>query len=145
MTGEFKDADVCRLQARTTRFAKHPEIDEAKLDELAEILSAERLEAMLMSYLSHARQQLTQMENLAADMNYAALAAEAHDLKGISGTFGAVRVQYLAEQLERTCQSSDVADAARILAEIRAASHAVSTAIVARQSHGLPAMACSAG
>jgi HPt (histidine-containing phosphotransfer) domain-containing protein len=132
---------VCRPHARIAASQQHSEIDEAKLDELGEILSAERLEAMLTSYLSHARQQLAQMDRLATDPNYVALAAIAHDLKGISGTFGAVRVQYLAEQLEHACRSGDVADVTRILAEIRAASQAASTAIGARMAHSVPAIA----
>jgi len=109
-----------------------PDVDEAKLDALAEILSSARLNAMLASYLSHAEQRLERMDSLVADMNFDALKGEAHDLKGISGTFGAARVQQLAEQLERACQSADDAEAPRLLVEIHAASAVACDIISAR-------------
>ena len=144
MTGELENTDICKPAARTAVVAHNSAIDELKLGELAEILSAERFEAILASYLSHARQQLTQMDVLAADLNYTALATVAHDLKGISGTFGAVRMQHLAEKLERACQLGEAAKVTSILREIRTASQAASIAIGARMGHRIPAMAQTA-
>lgn len=111
---------------------QNPDVDEAKLDALAEILSSSRLNAMLASYLSDVEQRLERLNSLAADLNFSVLAREAHDLKGTSGTFGAFRVQQLAEQLERACQSGDDAEAPRILAAIHAASKAACRVIAAR-------------
>jgi signal transduction histidine kinase/CheY-like chemotaxis protein len=118
--------------AETTASMRTPDVDEAKLDALAEILSSARLNAMLASYLSHSEQRLDRMDSLTADLNFAALAGEAHDLKGVSGTFGAVRVQQLAEQLERACQSGDDAEAPRLLTQIQVASKTACDIIAAR-------------
>lgn len=135
MVARFVDVELWHDTAEAAEDAAaavSPDVDEAKLDALAEILSSARLNAMLASYLSHAEQRLERMDSLVADMNFDALAGEAHDLKGISGTFGAARVQQLAEQLERACQSADDAEAPRLLAEIHAASAVACDIISAR-------------
>ncbi|MEI9983192.1 MAG: Hpt domain-containing protein [Aliidongia sp.] len=48
------------------------------------------------------------------------LAREAHDLKSTSGSFGARRLQYLAESLETACRKNDVAATGTIAAAIAA-------------------------
>ncbi|HWA60258.1 MAG TPA: response regulator [Caulobacteraceae bacterium] len=98
------------------------DLDEAKLDNFARLMPTAKLKAVLDSYLAGARTRLKRIEELERDLDFDAMAREAHDLKGVSGNFGARRLQALAEQLERACRSSDDAEAPRLIGEIRRAS-----------------------
>ena len=63
------------------------------------------------------------MDLMAEQGDLRGLATEAHDLKSTSGAFGAIRLQRLAEQLERACAGKDGAETASDLtALIRQAS-----------------------
>ena len=110
------EAETDETQARACA------VDEEKLAALENILPGPRFRSMLEAYLSHAQARLQRMEDLARAQDFAGLAGEAHDLKSTSGTFGAVRVQALAEQLERACRCRDDAEAPRLLDEIHQAS-----------------------
>ena len=96
-----------------------PDLDEAKLDNFAKLMPAPKLKAVIDSYLAGARGRLLRIEELIGDLDFPGLAREAHDLKGVSGNFGARRLQALAEQLERACQACDDAEAPRLIGEIR--------------------------
>ena len=50
------------------------------------------------------------------------LAREAHDLKGVSGNFGARRLQHLADKLEQVAKASDQPQAKALTLEVRRAS-----------------------
>jgi HPt (histidine-containing phosphotransfer) domain-containing protein len=65
---------------------------------------------------------LQRIEAGAETLDFNAIRREAHDLKSNSGTFGAMRVFVLAEQLERACQSSDDAEVPRLVDGLRLAS-----------------------
>lgn len=99
-----------------------PELDEEKLDALAKVLPPDRYNAMLLAYLSNTRMAFQRIESFAEDMDFAAVRREAHDLKSNSGTFGAMRVFTLAEQLERACQAEDDAEVPRLVQGLRTAS-----------------------
>jgi len=99
-----------------------PDLDEAKLDNFARLMPAPKLKAVIDSYLTGARGRLLRIEELIGDLDFPGLAREAHDLKGVSGNFGARRLQALAEQLERACQAGDDAEAPRLIGEIRRSS-----------------------
>ncbi len=62
------------------------------------------------------------MEASAERLDFDGLRRDAHDLKSNSGTFGAMRVCKLSEQLERACQAKDDAEVPRLMADIHAAS-----------------------
>jgi signal transduction histidine kinase/CheY-like chemotaxis protein len=97
------------------------EIDETKLDSLARILPPDRLMKIIDTFLDDSQGRLDHIEALLETMDFPSTAREAHDLKSASGTFGAQRVQALAEQLERACQCFDDAEAPRLAREIRQA------------------------
>ncbi|MDR3506676.1 MAG: response regulator [Caulobacteraceae bacterium] len=95
------------------------ELDDTKLDALARLLPPDRMRKVVESYLEGARERLGRVEDLLESNDLASVAREAHDLKGVSGNFGALRLQALAEQLERACLSRDEAEAPRLVREIR--------------------------
>jgi two-component system sensor histidine kinase/response regulator len=99
-----------------------PDLDEAKLDSFAKLMPPAKLKAVLDSYLAGATSRMKRIEELEAQLDFAAMSREAHDLKGVSGNFGARRLQALAEQLERACHAGDDAEAPRLIGEIRRAS-----------------------
>ena len=101
---------------------KVEDIDVAKLEGLARMLPPERLRKVVESYLDGSRARLGRIEDLVSSGDLASLAREAHDLKGTSGNFGALRLQAMAEQLERACLARDDAEAPRLTGEIRRAS-----------------------
>ena len=99
-----------------------PELDEEKLDALAKVLPPDRYNAMLLAYLSNTRMTFQRIEAGAEKLDFNAIRREAHDLKSNAGTFGAMRVCALSEQLERACQSSDDAEVPRLVEGLRLAS-----------------------
>jgi len=99
-----------------------PELDEEKLDALAKVLPPDRYNAMLLAYLSNTRMTFQRIEAGAERLDFNAIRREAHDLKSNAGTFGAMRVCALSEQLERACQSSDDAEVPRLVEGLRLAS-----------------------
>ncbi|HEY2661623.1 MAG TPA: response regulator, partial [Caulobacteraceae bacterium] len=101
---------------------KVEDIDVAKLLGLARMLPPERLNKVVDSYLDGSRGRLARIEELVQIGDLVSLAREAHDLKGTSGNFGALRLQAMAEQLERACLARDDAEAPRLAGEIRQAS-----------------------
>jgi HPt (histidine-containing phosphotransfer) domain-containing protein len=105
------------------------ELDEEKLDALAKVLPPDRYNAMLLAYLSNTRGTLQRIETAAAGLDFITIRREAHDLKSNAGTFGAMRVCALSEQLERACQCSDDAEVPRLVAGLHTASQAAWLAI----------------
>ncbi|MBV9511462.1 MAG: response regulator, partial [Caulobacteraceae bacterium] len=96
-----------------------PDLDDTHLEGLARLLPAARFADMLDVYRQNTRQCLERIEFLAVDQDLPAIAAEAHDLKSTSGTFGARRLQRLGEQLEIAGKAKDAATVARLLPVLR--------------------------
>jgi signal transduction histidine kinase/DNA-binding response OmpR family regulator len=111
-----------------------PDIDTAHLDGLARLLPAARFQAMLEVYLIGAENRMNRIEACAEDMDLAAMAAEAHDLKSTSGNFGARRVQFLAERLEEACKADETSTVAALARTIREASTIAWSAIRERMA-----------
>ena len=100
-----------------------PDLDEDVLNGLARLMAPDRFAVMLEDFLSAARDRMDRMDLMAEQGDLRGLATEAHDLKSTSGAFGAIRLQRLAEQLERACAGKDGAETASDLtALIRQAS-----------------------
>jgi signal transduction histidine kinase/DNA-binding response OmpR family regulator len=97
------------------------DLDEAQLDGLARLLPAARLRTIVESYLAAAETRLRRVETLAAELDFSEIAREAHDLKGVSGNFGAKRLQALAERLENVCKAKDETGMYALVVEIRRA------------------------
>jgi signal transduction histidine kinase/CheY-like chemotaxis protein/HPt (histidine-containing phosphotransfer) domain-containing protein len=102
--------------------AEAPDLDQAHLDGLARLLSADRFRKVVEGYLNNAEAHLRRLDALAANLDYAEMAHEAHTLQGVSGNFGARRVQSLAHQLEDVCKTKDEARMRALVTEIRRAS-----------------------
>ena len=91
-------------EAGTLRdIADHPDLEMAQLEDLAQLLPSAQVLALAQSYYASASDMLAQLDDAAAALNWTELYELAHDLKGTSGSFGACRLQYLAEVLERCC------------------------------------------
>ena len=94
--------------ARILPSARPPVIDHGPLDRLEAQISQKRLRELLRAYLDAARASLGRIEAMAASEDLAGLAREAHDLKGLSGTFGAMLLQDLAQRLEAASRRGDL-------------------------------------
>jgi PAS domain S-box-containing protein len=102
--------------------APAPDLDDAQLDGLMRLMPLARLKSVIESYLGSAQGRLQRVEACAASMDLVGLAREAHDLKGVSGNFGARRLQRLAEQLEHAAKAGDEAAVAALAPQVRRAS-----------------------
>jgi PAS domain S-box-containing protein len=98
------------------------DLDESQLDGLARVMPPYRLRAVVESYLAAAKDRLQRVEACARAGDLATLAREAHDLKGVSGSFGARRLQQLAERLERSAKDGEEARVTQLAGEVRRAS-----------------------
>jgi PAS domain S-box-containing protein len=102
--------------------AAFPDLDDAQLDALTRLMPAKRLRVIIESFLAAAQARLQQIEACAHQGDLAAMAREAHDLKGVSGNFGARRLQHLAERLEHAAKAHDAASVSLLTQEVRRAS-----------------------
>jgi HPt (histidine-containing phosphotransfer) domain-containing protein len=102
--------------------ASVPDLDDAQLDALTRLMPAKRLRKIIESFLAAAQARLQQIEACARQGDLAAMAREAHDLKAVSGNFGARRLQHLAERLEQAAKAHDAGEVASLTAEVRRAS-----------------------
>ncbi len=105
------------------------ELDSARLDAFAGMLSSAKLAQVLNAFLDGMAARLQRIEELALQVDFAAMSREAHDLKGVCANLGVLRLRALAEQLERASQSQDDAEVPRLIGEIRPAAAAAREAI----------------
>ncbi len=99
-----------------------PDLDPAQLDGLAKLMPPARLKSVITAYLNAAQGRLQRIEVCERTGDLVEMAREAHDLKGVSGNFGARRLQALAERLERACKDGEGGLVPRIVDDIRRAS-----------------------
>jgi PAS domain S-box-containing protein len=116
------EGDDDERQAKNDKPADVPDLDEAQLDGLQKLMPPARLRSIIESFLSAAQSRLQRIEACARTMDLAAMAREAHDLKGVSGNFGARRLQHLADRLEKAAKAGDEGEVATLTPEIRRAS-----------------------
>jgi two-component system sensor histidine kinase/response regulator len=121
VSGREKDAPVDGTRL-THDLEQRPDVDEAHLQGLARLLPAARFQAILESYLTGAEARVERMDMLVKSGSYEALAGIAHDLQGVSGNFGARRVQFLAEHLVLACKAEDEAAVATLAEAVQRAS-----------------------
>ena len=81
--------------------------DPAKLADLMTRIPEEDLRGFIRDYLQSCGATLARLPGLAAGGDLTALAQSAHDLKGLSATFGARRLMACIEALERACRNQD--------------------------------------
>ena len=95
-----------------------PDFEAGPLDELVHVLPTENVVVLAMSFYDSVATCLTQLGTAASRYDWATVQEQAHDLKGISGTFGALRLQQLAGELEYAIGVSS-SQAATMLQEMR--------------------------
>jgi len=98
------------------------DLDDSQLDGLMKMMPVVRFRAIIEGFLAAAQSRLQRIEACAASGDMVGLAREAHDLKGVSGNFGARRLQHLADRLELVAKASDQQEAKNLTLEIRRAS-----------------------
>jgi signal transduction histidine kinase/CheY-like chemotaxis protein/HPt (histidine-containing phosphotransfer) domain-containing protein len=99
-----------------------PILDEGALNTLEAMMYRDQFIELVVAYLDGAEQRLSRIETAAAQGDLAAVTREAHDLKSTSGSFGARRLQYLAEELESLCKAGKAGVVTTIIERIRSAS-----------------------
>jgi PAS domain S-box-containing protein len=114
-----RDASVA---AAPVEEAAHPDLDDAQLDGLMKLMPPARLRAIIENFLSSAQTRLQRIEACSQSGNLVGMAREAHDLKGVSGNFGARKLQHLADRLEQAAKGGDEAEVAALTLEVRRAS-----------------------
>ncbi len=102
--------------------AEFPDLDDAQLDGLMKLMPAARLRTIVEGFLSAAQSRLQRIEACAAAGDMVGMAREAHDLKGVSGNFGARRLQHLADRLEQAAKIFNKEEARVLTQEVRRAS-----------------------
>ena len=93
---------------------EHPEVDNAYLDRLVEVLGDEKLSEVLSDGLLELADRLDQLRRLARADRRDELAAVAHDMVGTAGQMGLTRLSLAAADLERTARRPGVSLAAEV-------------------------------
>ncbi|HTW33169.1 MAG TPA: Hpt domain-containing protein [Rhizomicrobium sp.] len=94
-----------------------PDFEAGPLEELAQVLPAATVLELAASFYESVASCLAQLDAAAKASDWSLIKDQAHDLKGISGTFGASRLQQLAAELEHAIGMSS-AQAAVTLREM---------------------------
>lgn len=98
---------------------ERPLLDIEKLNALQDVLSAPKLEGLVVLYLREVEQHLARISQLDMRDGLAGIAAEAHAIVSTSGNFGAMRCSAAARRLEEACRAGDRDLAVPLLAEFR--------------------------
>ncbi|HVJ53002.1 MAG TPA: response regulator, partial [Aliidongia sp.] len=101
---------------------EQPILDEQHLAGLERMLSSDRYTKLLGIYLQNAGTAMAQLSSLAASRDLASLKRLAHSLTSTSGSFGARRLQFLAERLYAACEAGDETEAGLLVPAILEAS-----------------------
>ncbi len=116
-------------------------IDAARLDELAELIPAGRLAAMLDAFFADAEMRLAELATAVETSDLAALKRVSHDLAGIAGNYGLVEAEQGARRVLAACRANDVetarAEAEATRAAFRRAEAPLRTAVAERRSPAL--------
>jgi HPt (histidine-containing phosphotransfer) domain-containing protein len=116
-----------------------PDFEVGPLEELAQVLAASNVLILAQSYHSSVALCLDQLEAAERAKDWATIKEQAHDLKGIAGTFGARRLQELADQLEHLSAEQDSDRIAPMLEDMRRTSQTAQNAIEKLLAAGAPA------
>ena len=95
-----------------------PDFDPTQLHDYAAVMPLRTVNDLAASFRRSVSELLSELTNPAADLHRTRLAEQAHDLKGVAGSFGAMRLQTLAEELERCCREDALCAVAPILADM---------------------------
>lgn len=95
-----------------------PDFESGPVDELVHVLPAANVLVLASSFYDSVGSCLAQLGTATGRCDWVTVKEQAHDLKGISGTFGALRLQQLAGELEHAIGVSS-SQAATMLQEMR--------------------------
>jgi signal transduction histidine kinase/DNA-binding response OmpR family regulator/HPt (histidine-containing phosphotransfer) domain-containing protein len=109
-----------------------PDLDDTQLAAMQAVLRSTDFESLIASYVDTSEQRIDRLRGLADNGDLAALAREAHDLKGVAGNFGARRVHHLATELEGACRARRNEDAERLVGELSIAATRATTVMRSR-------------
>ena len=77
-----------------------PDFEAGPLEELTQVLPATTVRELSASFYESVASCFAKLDAAAVEKDWAVIKEQAHDLKGISGTFGAKRLQQLSGELE---------------------------------------------
>ena len=117
-----RNADAEQAGGAREPAAEFPDLDDSQLDGLMRLMPPARLRVIIEGFLTAAQGRLQRVEACARSGDMAAMAREAHDLKGVCGNFGARRLQHLADRLEQAAKAADKQEAKALTREVRRAS-----------------------
>lgn len=103
-----------------------PDFGAAPLEELTQVLPAANVLELAASFYESVASCLAQLDAAVKAHDWSTIKEQSHDLKGISGTFGALRLAQLAAELEHAIGMSS-AQAAVTLREMH------ETSVIARK------------
>jgi HPt (histidine-containing phosphotransfer) domain-containing protein len=92
--------------------ASYPDFDPAQIEDLASVLPAPQILSLAQSCRESVEAILAQIGVAAQAEDFTTIKEQAHDLKSASGSFGARRLQHLAEVVEYACIHGEQPDMA---------------------------------
>ncbi|MGS0682946.1 PAS domain S-box protein [Shewanella sp. 125m-7] len=127
-TQELTDVEENAQQAQHMSNKNNEEqiiiINEATLNELNSMLGEGAMRRMFMVFITEVQDRLNILKRLAAEhdrggaLEIAEIDIQAHTLKSCSGSFGALALSKVAEQLELNAKAGDADHVATLLAEV---------------------------
>ena len=109
-----------------------PDLDDVQLAAVQAVLRTSEFAKLISSYVETSQARAERLCKFAETLDLAAVAREAHDLKGVAGNFGARRVYLLATELESACRVRRADDVERLVGEIAQATTRVNDAMRSR-------------
>ncbi len=107
-----------------------PLIDAAAFESLARDAGVDAMPALVAMIQSETEQRVERMQQAYAEGDAQQLVMEAHTLKSSVGTYGAARLQRLAEQIEAQAKSGQLDEGAALMAQLPDLSHRSMLAMV---------------
>jgi HPt (histidine-containing phosphotransfer) domain-containing protein len=99
------------------------------LQELMDVLPASGVAVLAQSYHASVALCFEKFDAAVPQRDWTTVSEQAHDLKGISGTFGAMRLQHIAADLEHLSFEHDFARVPAMLEAMKRAAAAAKAAI----------------
>jgi HPt (histidine-containing phosphotransfer) domain-containing protein len=106
-----------------------PDFESGPLDELAQVLPATTVRELTTSYYESVASCFAKLDAAAIEKDWSEIKEQAHDLKGISGTFGAKRLQQMSDELEHMDFDKDSARVPAMLETMKQTSATANAAI----------------
>ncbi len=119
-TGVATVAEAAPAVQEAIEDSDRPILDHSLLDQLKRKVPEETFHELLNYFLDGALASLAKIDALTEAKDLPGLGMEAHALKGMSGNFGAARLEALAGRLQKACKAGDEISATEIATRVRA-------------------------